>query len=193
VKNAIIAKPVFINFIVPFIVLAMLTACSSLTALNGRQRVFEASYETVTNKLWALSPSQACIDFTNAAWAASKQSASPETVVHTTNPPLVERFVFGRTTNAPLSGALERRPIPRDFWFSGRELVPGQSYEFGILEEPLETIWNTATSILVTRIDSKSTRVRIKTIDYGFYFNSRDGKIEKQRLNELSQLLSKKK
>lgn len=231
-KNAIIGKTLFVSFFVPFIVLAMLTACSSLTAPNGRQRIFDVSYETVTNKLRALTISPACIIFSNAAWAASKPSTPLETFVYTTNLPLdtyvdttnrsLETFVY--TTNPPLqtivyttnqslgifvwttnrptgtfytnyfyysADFMKPRPLPHDFWFSGQELVPGHSYEFDIAEEPLETIENIGTSILVTRMDSKSTRVQIKTTHSGLFFHTRNGKIEKQRLNELSRLLSK--
>jgi hypothetical protein len=167
-------------YLAAFVALAMLTACSSVIAPNGRQRIYNVSYETVTNKLWALTPNPACIIPTNAAWT-----------VHQTNPPpfpLV--YLFGES-NA-VSAPLKPTPHPGFFPFDGQELMAGRTYQFWILEEPLETIANTGTSILVTRIDSKSTRVQIKSTHSGFFFNTRKGKIERKRMKELSELLSKK-
>jgi len=74
----------------------------------------------------------------------------------------------------------------------GHELESGRTYEFFLPETEQGDVSGTYTTIAATKIDSKSTRVEIKTIKLGIIFNSRDRQIEKQRLNELSQLLSNK-
>ena len=73
----------------------------------------------------------------------------------------------------------------------GQELRAGEYYP-RLPEEPLGNVSGTDTSILVTRIDAQSTRVQMKTIKMGLFFNSRDRRLEKQRMDELSQLLSAK-
>jgi hypothetical protein len=87
--------------------------------------------------------------------------------------------------------ALKPNPAADGFSFPGRELAPGQFY-LDVPEGPQGDVSGTDTSILVTRIDAKSARVQMKTIKLGLFFNSRDRKIEQQRLNELTQLLSNK-
>jgi hypothetical protein len=126
-------------FLVAFVVLATLTGSHLNSESKGRVGILAAGYETVTNKVWALSPN-------------------------------------------PIS----------NFQPSGREIVAGQSYEFFLPEGEQDPASGTYTTILVTRIDSKNTRVLIKTTRLGAIFNSRDRQIEIQRLNELSRLLSKK-
>jgi hypothetical protein len=120
-------------------VLATLTGCHLNSESKGRVGILAAGYETVTNKVWALSPNA--------------------------------------TSN---------------FQPSGREIVAGHSYEFFLPEGEQDPASGTYTTILVTRIDSKSTRVQIKTTKLGAIFNSRDRQIEEQRLNELSHLFSEK-
>lgn len=73
----------------------------------------------------------------------------------------------------------------------GTEVAPGQYY-LCVLEEPLGDVSGKDTAILVTRIDLKSTRIQMKTIKLGLFFNGRDRRIEKERMNELAQLLSNK-
>ena len=105
---------------------------------NGQERVFDVSYETVTNKL----------------------------------------------------SALKITPVAaKGYSFAGHELAPGQ-YFLELPESPNNDITGKNTDILVTRIDPKSTRVQMKTINIGFFFDTRDRKTETQRLNELSKLLS---
>jgi hypothetical protein len=88
--------------------------------------------------------------------------------------------------------ALKTSPeAAKGYSFPGQELAAGQYY-IELPEGPQGDVSGTDTSILITRIDSKSTRVQMKTIKLGLFFNSRDQKIEKQRLNELTQLLSNK-
>jgi len=106
---------------------------------KGQEQVFDASYETVTNKVTALKPN----------------------------------------------------PAANGWLIPGNEIAQGQYY-LCIPEEPPGDVSGKYTAILVTRIDLKNTRVQIKTIKLGLIFNSRDRRIEKQRMNELSQLLSKK-
>jgi len=105
---------------------------------DGQERVFDVSYEIVTNKLSAL-------------------KISPEAA--------------------------------KGYSFAGRELAPGQYY-FALPESLNNDVTGKNTDILVTKIDSKNARVQMKTINMGLLFNTRDRWLEKQRLNELSQLLS---
>ena len=86
--------------------------------------------------------------------------------------------------------ALKPNPAAGGWSIPGTEVKPGEYY-LCIPEEPLGDVSGKDTSILVTRIDANSARVQMKTIKLGLFFNSRDRKIETQRLNELSQLLSK--
>ena len=86
--------------------------------------------------------------------------------------------------------ALKPNPAAGGFSFPGREFAPGQIYELGVPEEPAGDISGKDTIFLVTRIDANRTRVQMKTIKYGLFFNGRDRQIEKQRMNELSQMLS---
>jgi hypothetical protein len=157
------------GFFAALVILPMLTACRSNPETGGRTRVFDVAYETVTNKLWLLPP-------------------DPDTYY----PSRVTNTVATNATQS-LKDLSENRygpmvPMP----FDGYERVAGQSYEFYMQEAHLETIVNTMTVIRVTSIDSKSTRVQIKTGTHGLLFDTRDRKIEKQRLNELAELLSKK-
>ena len=157
------------NFLATLLVLAMLTACRLNPETGGQSRVFDVAYETVTNKLWALPP-------------------NPDT------------YYRPRVTNTVPTNATQRLgdlfqmqngpmvPMP----FYGAERVPGRFYEFYMHEALMETIVNTMTVIRVKRIDSKSTRVQIKTTRSGLYFDTRVWSIEEQRLNELARLLSKK-
>jgi len=157
------------SFLAALVVLATLTACRTNLEAGGRTHVFDVAYETVTNKLWLLPP--------------NPDTYSPSRVTNTvpTNAPERLGDIFP-IQNGPMV------PIP----FDGHERVPGQFYEFYMQEAHLETIVNTMTAIRVTRIDAKSTRVQIKTGRSGLYFDTRVRSIEKQRMNELSQLLSKK-
>jgi hypothetical protein len=126
-------------FLAAFAVLAMLTGCFLESESKGRVGIFNAGYETVTNRLWALSPN-----------------------------------------------------APSNFHPGGREIVAGQSYEFFLPEGEQDPASGTYTTILVTRIDPKYTRVQIKSTKLGPLYNTRDRQIEEQRLNELARLLSKK-
>ena len=76
--------------------------------------------------------------------------------------------------------------------FSGPWHVAGQHSEFEVDEGPQEDLSGTYTMIVVTGIDAKSTRLQIKTTKLGLLFDTRDRKIEKQRLSELSGLLLKR-
>ena len=73
----------------------------------------------------------------------------------------------------------------------GRELAAGKFYIY-LPETPQGDVSGTGTSILVTKIDAQNTRVQMKTIKLGLLFDSRDRQLEKQRMDELSQLLSAK-
>jgi len=75
---------------------------------------------------------------------------------------------------------------------SGREILAGQSYEFFLPEGEQDSASGTFSVIRVTKIDSKNTRVQIKTTKLGPLYNTRDRQVEEQRLKELSQMLSKK-
>jgi hypothetical protein len=182
-------------YLAAFVVLAMLTACSSVIAPNGRQRIFNVSYETVTNELWALTPNPAALmaapadTNTPTTNTVNRLAGAPVYVYRVTNDSIAPE-----NTNAmnPLLQALvsNRHSVPIPFY--GHELVAGQTYEFELPEATPETIDSMGTWILVTRIDSKSTRVQIKTSHAGLFFNTRNGKLERQRLNELSALLAKK-
>ena len=123
--------------IVAFIMVA--GCCSTKAESKGQEHLFDARYETVTNKLSALK----------------------------LNPAV--RFY-----------------IPAH----GHEIVTGQSFEYSLSETVEGPTSGTYTTIIATRIAPKSTRVQIKTIKRGIIFNSRDRRIEKRRLNELSQLLA---
>ncbi|HEY2330005.1 MAG TPA: hypothetical protein VGI63_09365 [Verrucomicrobiae bacterium] len=85
------------------------------------------------------------------------------------------------------------KPNPAADWPShGNELVPGKSYQVGIPEGPQGDVSGIYTTVIATKIDEKRTRVHVETIKLGLIFNAHDRKIEKQRLNELIQLLSNK-
>ena len=114
----------------------MIEGCQKAVT-NGQEQVFDASFETVTNKLLDLKP-------------------NPDAKVDV---------------------------IP------GRELKSGLFY-LCIPEQPVGDITGKDTAILVTRINLKSTRVQMKTTKLGLFFNSRDRQLEKQRMAELSELLS---
>jgi hypothetical protein len=87
--------------------------------------------------------------------------------------------------------ALKPNPAAKGWSIPGREVALGEYY-LCIPEGPQSDVSEKDTAILVTRIDSKSTRVQMKTVKLGLFFNSRDRKVETQRLNELTQLLSNK-
>jgi hypothetical protein len=74
---------------------------------------------------------------------------------------------------------------------SGPWNLAGQSCEYEVDEGPQGDVSGTFTSVVVTRVDSKSTSVQVKTTKLGPLLNTRDRQIEKQRWNELSQLLAK--
>ena len=107
---------------------------------DGSDRVFAASYETVTNKLSAL-------------------KISPEAA--------------------------------KGYAFPGRELAPGE-FLLELPENLNNDITGKNTEILVTKINPESTRVHMKTVSLGLLFNHRDRQMEKQRMDELSGLLSAK-
>ena len=87
--------------------------------------------------------------------------------------------------------ALKPNPAAKGWSIPGGEVTPGKYY-LCIPEGPQSDVSEKDTAILVTKIDAKSARVQMKTIKLGLFFNSRDRKIETQRLNELTQLLSNK-
>jgi hypothetical protein len=87
--------------------------------------------------------------------------------------------------------ALKPNPAAKGWSIPGGEVTPGKYY-LCIPEGPQSDVSEKDTAILVTKIDAKSARVQMKTIKLGLFFNSRDRKIEQQRLNELTQLLSNK-
>ena len=87
--------------------------------------------------------------------------------------------------------ALKPNPAAKGWSIPGEEVTPGKYY-LCIPEGPQSDVSEKDTAILVTKIDAKSARVQMKTIKLGLFFNSRDRKIEQQRLNELTQLLSNK-
>jgi len=87
--------------------------------------------------------------------------------------------------------ALKPNPAAGGWSIPGVEVAPGEFY-LSIPEEPPGDVSGKDTSILVTRIDSKSTCIQMKTVKLGLFFNSRDRKIEQQRLTELTRLLSNK-
>ncbi len=101
--------------------------------------------------------------------------------------------VFDISYESVTNKLLELKPNPAANGWSipGHEVTSGQFY-LCIPEGPQSDVTEKDTSILVTRIGANSTRVQMKTIHMGIIFNSRDRQIEKQRLNELSQLLSNK-
>jgi len=162
------------NLLAALVALAMLTACRLNPETGGQSRVFDVAYETVTNKLWVLPP--------------NPDSYYPSRVTNTvaTNAMQGSKDLFQNQYFQNQYGPM----VPMSY--SGHERVAGQFYEFYMHEALMETIVNTMTIIRVTRIDSKSTRVQIKTTRSGLYFDTRVWSIEEQRLDELSQLLSKK-
>ena len=87
--------------------------------------------------------------------------------------------------------ALKPNATAAGYSFPGRELAAGQFY-IGLPESPQGDVSGTDTSILVTKIGAQNTRVQMKSIKLGLLFDSRDRQIEKQRMDELSQLLSAK-
>jgi hypothetical protein len=72
------------------------------------------------------------------------------------------------------------------------ELVAGKSYQIDLPETLPGDVSGTDTMIDVTNLGPNSVRVRVETIKEGLFFNRRDRRIEKQRMNELSELLSTK-
>lgn len=86
---------------------------------------------------------------------------------------------------------LKPNPAASGWSFPGQELAAGQFY-LDLPEGPQGDVSGTDTTILITRVDAQSTRVQMKTIKFGLFFDSRDRRLEQQRMNELSQLLSTK-
>ena len=86
---------------------------------------------------------------------------------------------------------LKPNPAANGRSIPGREVMPGQFYVC-IPEGPESDVSEKDTSILVTRIDANTTHVQMKTVKMGIIFNSRDRQIEKERMDELSKLLSTK-
>jgi len=168
--TAMKCKILMLNSLGALVVLTMLAACRVNPETGGRARVFDVAYETVTNKLWSLRP--------------NPDTYYPSRLTNTVPKNATQRLPdqeLGQTQYGPMV------PMP----FYGVERVLGQLYEFQMQEADMETIVNTMTVIHVTRIDAKSTRVQIKTGRSGLFFDTRVRSIEKERLNELSQLLSK--
>ncbi len=100
--------------------------------------------------------------------------------------PASYELVTNRVSALKLNPAAAGSQIP----MPGREITPGQSYSYFLPETQQNPTSGTSTTILVTRLDQKTTRVQITTTKLGIISNSRDQQIEKQRLNELSQLLA---
>lgn len=72
------------------------------------------------------------------------------------------------------------------------ELMPGKSYQIDLPETLPGDVSGTDTMIDVTNLGPNSVRVHLETIKMGLFFNSHDEKIQKERMDELTQLLSNK-
>jgi hypothetical protein len=100
-------------------------------------------------------------------------------------------FAVRYETVTKLVWALAPNP-DADSPFQGHDIVPGQSYQLDLPEGEQGPIHGATTTIVVTKIDSKSTRVQIKTIHAGFFLDTRDPRTEQQRMEELARLLANK-
>jgi hypothetical protein len=85
---------------------------------------------------------------------------------------------------------LKPNPAAAGFKIPARELVPGKSFEFDLPETLPGDVSGTDTMIDVTNLGPNSVGVRVETIKLGIFFNSHDKKIQRERFDELSQLLS---
>jgi len=87
---------------------------------------------------------------------------------------------------------LKPNPAAAGFKLKPIEPVPGKSCQIDLPETVPGDVTGTDTMIDVTNLGPNSVGVRVETIKLGLFFNSRDRRIEKQRMNELSELLSTK-
>ncbi|MGA2854754.1 MAG: hypothetical protein ABSE90_11580 [Verrucomicrobiota bacterium] len=84
---------------------------------------------------------------------------------------------------------LQPNPAAGTNQISACEVEPAQIYYLKIPETPPGDPSETYTSISVRKVSDQRTQVNIETVKHGVYFNTRDVKIEQQRLKELTGLL----